>query len=218
MAQSAMAGLAVLVSLSTALRRLGGVGLLLLGILDGSIIPTAGSLDVLVVVLAARHPDLWLYYALMSVVGAVVGAYTTYQLGRRIGVQGLERRVGPARLHSVSSSFQRWGFRAVALPALAPPPFPTSAFFLGAGVFNYSLRKYLLVVGGARALRYCSIAYLGARFGRHIVQYFRHPERHISLYVSIFISVVVLVIGSSMLWNHLTRSETTVEVGTSAPN
>jgi membrane protein YqaA with SNARE-associated domain len=198
-------------SLTATLRQLGGVGVLLLGIIDSSVVPTFGSLDALVAVLAARHPDLWLYYALMSVVGSVLGAYTTYRLGRRIGTQGLERKMKPARLVAVGNMFQRWGFRAVALPALAPPPFPTSLLFLGAGAFNYNLRRYLLVVAGARALRYCAIAYLGARFGRNMVQYFRHPERHISLYVFVFSTAAVLIIGSSMLWNYLTRPQANVE-------
>jgi membrane protein YqaA with SNARE-associated domain len=198
-------------SLTSTLRQLGGVGLLLLGIIDSSVVPTFGSLDALVAVLSARHPDLWLYYAMMSVVGSLLGAYTTYRIGRRIGIHGLERKLKPARLSAVSGLFQRWGFRAVALPALAPPPFPTSLLFLGAGAFNYSLRKYLLVVGLARTLRYCAIGYLGARFGRNMVQYFRHPERHVSLYVFVFLTAAVLIIGSSMLWNYLSKPQTNVE-------
>ncbi len=46
------------------LRRLGGVGLVLLGIADNSVIPLTGSMDVLTIWLAARHREPWPYYAL----------------------------------------------------------------------------------------------------------------------------------------------------------
>ena len=54
------------------LLRLGGPGLILLGIADNSVIPLPGSMDVLNIYLAARHHNLWPYYALMSTIGAVL--------------------------------------------------------------------------------------------------------------------------------------------------
>jgi hypothetical protein len=41
---------------------LGGLGFIPLGLLDSSVIPLPGSMDVLAIVLAARTPDLWLSY------------------------------------------------------------------------------------------------------------------------------------------------------------
>ena len=52
--------------------RLGGPGLVVLGIADNSVIPLTGSMDVLTMWLAARHRDLWPYYALMATAGAVL--------------------------------------------------------------------------------------------------------------------------------------------------
>src|SRR5258706_12900131 len=57
------------------LRHLGGVGLVLLGLADNSIIPLPGSMDILTIVLAAHHSGLWWYYAFMATVGAVIGGY-----------------------------------------------------------------------------------------------------------------------------------------------
>jgi len=42
---------------------LGGLGFIPLGLLDNSVIPLPGSMDVLTIVLSARRPELWLYYA-----------------------------------------------------------------------------------------------------------------------------------------------------------
>ena len=44
---------------------LGGLGFIPLGLLDNSVIPLPGSMDVLTIVLSARKQELWLYYALM---------------------------------------------------------------------------------------------------------------------------------------------------------
>ena len=49
------------VSIWRQLRRMGGPGLLLLGIADNSVIPLTGSMDVLTIWLAARHREPWLY-------------------------------------------------------------------------------------------------------------------------------------------------------------
>src|ERR1051326_6142500 len=69
----------------TTLRRWGGPGLFIIGIIDSSFVPTLGSLDVFNALLAARHKDLWWYYALMSTAGSVAGAYLTYRIAGRAG-------------------------------------------------------------------------------------------------------------------------------------
>jgi len=51
-----------------------GIGLLLLGVLDGSVVPSFGTLDQFAGILAARNEPLWFYYAVMSTLGAMIGA------------------------------------------------------------------------------------------------------------------------------------------------
>ena len=55
---------------------LGGLGFIPLGLLDNSVIPLPGSMDVLTIVLSARKQELWLYYALMATIGSVIGGYS----------------------------------------------------------------------------------------------------------------------------------------------
>jgi membrane protein YqaA with SNARE-associated domain len=52
---------------------LGGLGFIPLGLLDSSVIPLPGSMDILAIVLSARKKELWLYYALMATIGSVIG-------------------------------------------------------------------------------------------------------------------------------------------------
>src|SRR5437879_5926246 len=75
------------------LRRLGGLGLVLLGIADNSVVPLTGSMDVLTIWLSARHREPWPYYAVMATLGAVIGGYITYSLARKGGKGALEHRL-----------------------------------------------------------------------------------------------------------------------------
>src|ERR1700685_2021761 len=79
------------------LRRLGGWGLVLLGVADNSVIPLTGSMDVLTIWLAARHREPWPYYALMATIGAVLGGYITYALVRKGGKEAMEVRLSKRR-------------------------------------------------------------------------------------------------------------------------
>jgi membrane protein YqaA with SNARE-associated domain len=175
------------------LRRLGGPGLVLLGIADNSIIPLTGSMDVLTIWLAARHHEPWPYYALMATLGAVIGGYITYALARKGGKEAMERKLSKRRAAKVSTAFARWGFAAVAVPALMPPPFPFVPFLLAAGAMQYSPRKFLGALTLGRGVRYTIAAGLGYHYGRHILRFFSHYYKP-----SMAILIGLAVIGAAL--------------------
>ncbi len=106
------------------LQRLGGPGLILLGVLDNSAIPLPGSMDLLVILLSAHHREWWPYYAMMATAGAIIGGYLTYRLAEKGGEGTLEKRVGKRRAEKVYKRFKQHGFATVAVGAMLPPPFP----------------------------------------------------------------------------------------------
>ena len=123
--------------------RMGGPGLVLIGIADNSIVPLTGSMDVLTIWLAAGHRNLWPYYAAMATVGAVVGGYVTYALGRKGGKEAIERKLKKDKAEKLLKRFDKWGFGSVAVGALLPPPFPLVPVLLAAGALQYSAKKFL---------------------------------------------------------------------------
>jgi len=167
--------LVLLISKKSALRwliHLGGPGLILLGLADNSLIPLPGSTDVVTVLLSAHHRDMWVYYALMATAGAVLGGYLTYRMARKGGKETLEKRFSKKKTDKVYTIFARWGFAAVAIPALLPPPFPIVPMLLAAGAMQYPTRKFLSALAVGRSVRFAILGYLGARYGRHIVTLF----------------------------------------------
>ena len=171
------------------LRRLGGPGLVLLGIADNSVIPLTGSMDVVTIWLAARHQEPWPYYAVMATLGAVIGGYITYALARKGGKEAMERKLSKKRAKQFSKAFGRWGFAAVAVPALMPPPFPFVPFLLAAGAMQYSPKKFLGALSLGRGVRYTIAAGLGYLYGRHILRFF---NRYYKPALAILIGLAVI--------------------------
>jgi membrane protein YqaA with SNARE-associated domain len=178
------------------LRHLGGVGLVLLGLADNSIVPLTGSMDVLTIWLAARHQEPWPYYAFMATLGAVIGGYITYALARKGGQETMERKLSKKRAAQFSKAFARWGFASVAIPALMPPPFPFLPFLLAAGAMQYSRKKFLTALTLGRGVRYLIVAWLGFHYGRHILRFFSQyykPAMAILIGLAVIGSILSLI-------------------------
>ena len=171
------------------IRHLRGLGLLVLGLADNSVIPLPGSMDVLTIWLAAGQPKLWPYYAAMATLGAVLGGYITYSLARKGGKEAFEKRVQKRTASKVYKQFERWGFWAIAVPAMIPPPFPIVPFLLAAGAMQYSHKKFLGALAVGRGIRFIVVAGLGALYGNHIVSFF----------AKYYLSAVLILVGLAVV-------------------
>jgi membrane protein YqaA with SNARE-associated domain len=197
----------VAVSVWSWLRHLGGVGLVLLGLADNSVVPLPGSMDVLTILLAARHKQLWWYYAFMATVGAVIGGYITYGLARKGGKEAFERKLSKSRADKVFKRFEKWGFFAVAVPAILPPPFPIVPFLLAAGAMQYSRQKFVGALALGRGIRFTIVAGLGAIYGRHIVRFFSRYYKP-ALIVLIGLAVIAGVFSLVQYYRYKSRTAT----------
>jgi membrane protein YqaA with SNARE-associated domain len=151
---------------------LGGPGLILLGVADNSLIPLPGSTDVATIVLAAHHRQPWFYYSFMATAGAVLGGYLTYRMARKGGKETLEKKFSQRKAKRVYAIFERWGFASVAIAAILPPPFPIVPILVAAGALQYPAKNFLSALTVGRGIRYSILGYLGAHYGRSIVNFF----------------------------------------------
>jgi len=95
----------------------------------------------------------------------------------------------------VLKTFERWGFAAIAVPAMLPPPFPLVPFVIAAGAMQYSLSKFLAAMTVGRLVRYTVFAYLGATYGRHILSLFsRHAYTTLLVAVGLGIAALIIVL------------------------
>jgi membrane protein YqaA with SNARE-associated domain len=170
---------------------LGGLGLIPLGLLDNSPIPLPGIMDVATILFSARQQQLWLYYALMATVGSVMGGFVSYRLARKGGKAALERRFSRRRVDKICKIFERWGFSAIAIPALLPPPVPMVPFLLAAGAMQYPVKKFLIALTLGRISRYLILAYLAARYGRHIIAFIAEHGHPVA------VAIILLLISSA---------------------
>lgn len=162
----------------TWIHRFGGPGLIGLGLLDNSVIPLPGSMDVVVILLSAEHRGWWPYYAFMAVVGAVIGGYLTYRLGEKSEEETLEKKIGKKKAQRVYDRFRKRGFVSVALGAILPPPFPMVPVLLAAGALHYPRKRFLASLSLGRGVRFFGLAYLAHVYGKQIIGWlmrYYHP-------------------------------------------
>jgi membrane protein YqaA with SNARE-associated domain len=185
--------------LTAFLRHLGAFGLLLLAIADSSPIPTLAGPDILTAILAARQREPWYYYAGVATVGSVIGACMMFRMARKAGLDYLNRKFGQRKVARLLEHFQRWGTGALVFSTLVPFPFPTSAFFAAAGVLDYPLRTFFVVVALGRAARYGAIAAIASHYGRRFVVGLQHPRQHPGWLLAIAATAVIAITATLML-------------------
>jgi membrane protein YqaA with SNARE-associated domain len=153
--------------------KFGGIGLLVLGILDSSFLFAPLGNDLLVVAMSARYHSVarMMYYAAMSTVGSVLGCLLVDVVMRTAGEKGLERHLPKARLNYVKQKVQRNAAWALILASIAPPPLPFTPFVMAAAALQYPRSRLLAVVGAARMARFTLLGVLALRFGRRILSW-----------------------------------------------
>jgi len=87
----------------------------------------------------------------------ILGAFA-----RKGGKETLERKFPARRLEKVYRVFRRWGFGAIAIAALLPPPAPMVPFLFAAGAILFALTL-------GRLIQYSLLAFLAARYGRQML-------------------------------------------------
>ena len=153
--------------------RLGGIGLILVALVDNSFIPLPGGLDVFTILLASGRHVLWPYYAFMAIVGSIIGAYLTYRIGVKGGREVLEKKIGKKRAEKVYKKVEDAVFTSVFISVLIPPPFPAVPVMIAAGALEVPRKKFLSAVAVGRAIRYTIDALLGVYYGHAIIGFFR---------------------------------------------
>jgi len=153
-----------LTRLSEYLITYGAFGLFVVALLDSTFIPLPSSVDALMLLLSTTNPSWMLLYAFMATAGSALGCLILYLISRRAGARALNR-FSEVKRNRVKNWIERYDMFAVLAATLMPPPFPFKIFVVSAGVFRFSLVRFMLAIVVGRGFRFLLEGYFAVRYG-----------------------------------------------------
>src|SRR5215475_1357034 len=147
--------------------------MIIIGALDSSLLSLPEINDYLVVGRCYKYPTAAFYFPLFAATGSVLGCNLLYTIVRRGGQAVLRKRFNLQSIKRVERAYERFGFLAVGIPAILPPPLPFKIFVATAGALEYPRWKFLLTVMIARSLRYYVEGILAVFYGRRVLLFLR---------------------------------------------
>ena len=170
----------------------GAFGLFTVALLDSTFVPLPSSADALMLVLSTTHPSWMLLYAFMATAGSALGCLILYLISRRAGARALTR-FSERKQARVKNLIERYDAIAVLVATLLPPPFPFKLFVVTAGVFRFSLLRFMLAIVAGRAFRFLLEGYFAVRYGAQAKEILAryYPWIGLSLVAAIVLFVVL---------------------------
>ena len=167
---------------------LGAPGLFLISFLDSSVLTFPVINDLLLIELSIQHPGRMPVYALMAMLGSILGCVLLFYLAEKGGEALFHKHAGD-RAQAIHNWVVHNGFGGMLIAALLPPPTPFKVFVVAAGVFEVPLTSFAAAITLARAIRYFGVGYLAIRYGREAMPYLVHHK----LQVTVGLIALVLV-------------------------
>jgi membrane protein YqaA with SNARE-associated domain len=174
--------------------------MVVIGTLDSSLLSLPEINDYLVVARCFSDPKSVFYFPLFAATGSVLGCLLLYTIMRRGGQAVMRRRFSPENIARVERAYARYGFLALAVPALLPPPMPFKIFVATAGALEYPRWRFVVTVMIARSLRYFVEGALAVFYGERVLVFIRVNGLAI---LSIAAALMVLGIGGYVLVKHI---------------
>jgi membrane protein YqaA with SNARE-associated domain len=147
--------------------------MIVIGALDSSLLSLPEINDYLVVGRCFKYPSAAFYFPLFAATGSVIGCNILYTIIRRGGQAVLRKRFPLESIKRVERAYERFGFLAIGIPAILPPPLPFKIFVATAGALEYPRWKFLLTVMIARSFRYYVEGILAVYYGRRVLLFMK---------------------------------------------
>jgi membrane protein YqaA with SNARE-associated domain len=186
-----------------------GPTMILVGALDSSLLSLPEINDYLVIMRCSGDHKSVFYFPLFAAIGSVLGCTLLYSVVRKGGQAVLRRRFKAEHIQRVERAYARFGFLAIAIPAVLPPPMPFKIFVATAGALEYPRWKFMLTVMIARSLRYFVEGTLAVFYGAVVAQFLKEN----GIYVVSAVATVVLLglVTYAVITRFNSRRERTTE-------
>ena len=178
-------------------------GLFVLGALDASLVFFMPfGVDAIVIYLAARDENLFWIYPILAAAGSVLGAATTFWIGRKAGEVGLDRLVPRRHLDRLRCQVRDKGAVALALPAIMPPPFPLTPLVMTCGALKVDPYRFFSTFAAMRLLRFSIGAALARIYGRGIIRVLESDQFRMIVVAFIVVAVVGTIVSAVIFWRN----------------
>jgi membrane protein YqaA with SNARE-associated domain len=188
----------------------GAFGLFTVALLDSTFVPLPSSADALMLVLSTANPRWMMLYAFMATAGSALGCWILYLISRRAGARAL-KRFSERKQKRVRELIERYDMIAVLVATLLPPPFPFKLFVVTAGVFRFSLVRFMIAIVVGRAFRFLLEGYFAVRYGAEAKEILAKYYPWIG--VSLVFAIVLLVVLKRILRRQTEAAEQSLEIG-----
>jgi membrane protein YqaA with SNARE-associated domain len=167
--------------------------MILIGALDSSLLSLPEINDYLVVMRCAKQPSAVFYFPLFAAAGSVIGCMLLYTIIRGGGQAVLRRRFRAEHIERVERAYARWGFLALAVPALLPPPMPFKIFVATAGALEYPRWRFMLTIMIARSVRYYVEGTLAVFYGENVLSWIKENGAFVlAIVASVFVGGLII--------------------------
>lgn len=193
------------------------VGVFVMGVLDASLIfflPL--GIDFVVILLAARKPELFWLYAVLATMGSILGAGATFGIGRKVGEAGLKRLIKPSTLKRVEKRVTQSAVLPIAALGIIPPPFPFTAFVLTSGAFRLNPWMFLSTLAGVRLLRFMIEAGAAAYYGRGILVWMQSRTFTVIVIVLAVAAIGGTIVSAVAIYRSVKREKREAKAGRAA--
>jgi membrane protein YqaA with SNARE-associated domain len=182
-------------------------GPFVVGALDASLVFFMPfGVDALVIYLAARDENLFWIYPILATAGSLLGAATTFWIGRKAGDVGLRRFVSKRHIEQLRCRVRDKGAMALAVPAIMPPPFPLTPLVLTCGALKVDARRFFATFAAMRLIRFSIGATLAHIYGRGILRVLESDTFQNVVIGFVVIAVVGTIVSGFLFWRNAQTS------------
>ena len=167
--------------------------MIVIGALDSSLLSLPEINDYLVVGRCYNDHTAAFYFPLFAAIGSVIGCNLLYTIIRRGGQAVLRKRFNLQSIKRVERAYERFGFLAIGIPAIMPPPLPFKIFVATAGALEYPRWKFLLTVMIARSLRYYVEGILAVYYGKRVLLFMKDNGLVIISIVGTLVLIILFI-------------------------
>jgi membrane protein YqaA with SNARE-associated domain len=148
------------------LQSFGPLGLFAIATLDSAFVPLPGGPDAVMLLLSTPPENhVWMpLYALGATVGSVAGCLFLYYVSRRAGRSALDK-FSAKKQARVRELIERYDMLSVLVACVLPPPFPFKLFVVSAGVFRFSVMRFVAAIAVGRAFRFFLEGFFAVEYG-----------------------------------------------------